>query len=191
MPDDTRTGRDPLDGGQRAAWPLASSAVSAPVSAEHGRARTVASVRPPEGLDLECIASPTVVGQVRLMLDFRLTGWGLSAPGYAGMRSDLHLIAAELVTNAVEQTPDKPIRVTCVPNIAARLIKFAVWDSGKGKPEAVMPALTLETLDLSEERFDANGGWGLPLVQALSESCGFTPAGEGKWVWAEIKVIFG
>jgi hypothetical protein len=146
------------------------------------------SVRAPDPLDLACIATPTVVGQVRLTLDFRLTEWGLSHPGYGGMRSDLHLIAAELVTNAVERTPDKPIRVTCLPDVAARMIRFAVWDSSEGRPKAVMPVLTLETLDLNEESFDANGGWGLPLVQALSESCGFTPAGDGKWVWAEIRV---
>jgi Histidine kinase-like ATPase domain len=189
MSDDTKTDRGPLEGDQRTPRPsLVGSAVACAVSAAQRRARGVTPVQAPESLDLACIASPTVVGQVRLMLDLRLTEWGLSAPGYAETRSDLHLIAAELVTNAGEQTPDKPIRVTCLPDVAARVIRFAVWDSSEGRPQAVMPALTLETLDLNEENFDANGGWGLPLVQALSESCGFTPTGDGKWVWAEIRV---
>lgn len=37
-----------------------------------------------------------------------------------------------------------------------------------------MTELTLEDLDLSEEAFDDNGGWGLHIVQGLSAKCGVT-----------------
>jgi hypothetical protein len=52
-----------------------------------------------------------------------------------------------------------------------------------------MPDLTPDTLDLREENFDDNGGWGLPIVQMLSADCGVEPThGGGKWVWANISV---
>jgi anti-sigma regulatory factor (Ser/Thr protein kinase) len=142
----------------------------------------------PEPLDLVCNATPTVAGQVRLMLQCRFAEWGLAAPKYAEVQSDLFLIAAELVTNATTETPDRKIEVSCVPDVNARLIRFSVWDSSDRKPGAAMPELDLETLDLSPEHYDDNGGWGLPLVQALSESCGVTPTNPGKWVWAIVKV---
>jgi anti-sigma regulatory factor (Ser/Thr protein kinase) len=100
----------------------------------------------------------------------------------------VHLIATELLTNAVQETPDQPIRAYCVPDLEAGVIHFAVWDRSPRKPEANMPELTPETLDLREENFDENGGWGLPLVEALAESCGITPTEGGKWVWANVKV---
>jgi hypothetical protein len=50
-----------------------------------------------------------------------------------------------------------------------------------------MVELTLETLDLSEEHWDDNGGRGLPIVGTLATTWGFTPdpAG-GKWAWARL-----
>jgi len=51
-----------------------------------------------------------------------------------------------------------------------------------------MPELSLATLDVREEHFDDNGGWGLPLVQALANSYGVEPTQGGKWVWASLKV---
>jgi hypothetical protein len=49
--------------------------------------------------------------------------------------------------------------------------------------------MTLDDLDLSEEAFDENGGWGLQIVQALSARCGAVrdPVG-GKWIWARVLV---
>src|SRR4051794_15292389 len=140
-------------------------------------------IREPTPLDLTCNATSSVTGHVRLLLDCRLPEWGLTDERYADLRADLHLIAAELLTNAVHETPDQTIRTRCVPDFAAGVIHFAVWDSSARKPEANMPELTLETLDLREENFDDNGGWGLPLVAALAENCGITPTQDGKWVW--------
>jgi hypothetical protein len=149
---------------------------------------TRSPIRAPMPLDLTCIATPTVPGQVRLLIDCRLPDWGLTAERYADLRADLHLIAAELLTNAIHETPERTIRTYCLPDLNAGVIHFAVWDSSARKPEAHRPELTLATLDLREENFDNNGGWGLPLVEALAESCGITPAEGGKWVWANIKV---
>jgi hypothetical protein len=151
-------------------------------------AMTRSPIREPVPLDLTCNATPTVTGQVRLLIDCRLPDWGLTGERYADLRADLHLIAAELLTNAVQETPDQSIRTYCVPAFDAGVIHFAVWDSSARRPAANMPELTLETLDLREEDFDNNGGWGLPLVEALAESCGMTPTEGGKWVWANIKV---
>jgi hypothetical protein len=149
---------------------------------------TRSPIRAPVPLDLTCNATPTVTGQVRLLIDCRLADWGLTAERYADLRANLHLIAAELLTNAVRETPDLHIRTHCVPDFDAGVIHFAVWDSSARKPTANMPELTLETLDLREENFDNNGGWGLPLVAALAENCGITPTENGKWVWAGLKI---
>ncbi|GAA0545974.1 hypothetical protein GCM10009546_05040 [Actinomadura livida] len=66
---------------------------------------------------------------------------------------------------------------------------IAVWDAAHALPQAKpMAELTLEDLDLSEDAFDDNGGWGLHIVQALSTKCGVIrdPAG-GKWVWSRMR----
>jgi anti-sigma regulatory factor (Ser/Thr protein kinase) len=122
------------------------------------------------------------------MIEYRLVEWGLTATRYSDVRSNLQLIAAELVTNAARETPDRDIRVQCFPDFNASAISIAVWDASDRKPEPAMPLLTQETLDLRPSHFDDNGGWGLPLVQALAESCGVEPTKHGKWVWATIKV---
>lgn len=51
-----------------------------------------------------------------------------------------------------------------------------------------MVELTLEMLDISEENFDNNGGWGLSLVAALTaEWRAERTFPRGKWVWARFK----
>lgn len=149
---------------------------------------TLPPIQGPASLDFTCNATPTLVGQVRLMIEYRFAEWGLTASKYADVRDNLLLIAAELLTNAVVETPDRGICVRCFPDFNASVMRFAVWDSSEHKPEATMPALTLATLDLRQEYFDDNGGWGLPLVQALAETYGVTPTKGGKWVWANVKV---
>lgn len=139
-------------------------------------------------LDITCNATPTVAAQVRLMLDYRLSDWGLTASRYGEVRANLFLVVSELVTNAVEETPDHEIRIRCFLDFKSRTIRVGVWDSSDRIPKTRMPDLTLETLDLREKSYDENGGWGLPLVEALSESCGVEPTSGGKWVWANIKV---
>ena len=64
-----------------------------------------------------------------------------------------------------------------------------MWDASPDPPR-VQPVieLTLETLDVSEEYWDDNGGRGLPIAAALAAERGHTrdPSG-GKRVWARLK----
>jgi hypothetical protein len=55
-------------------------------------------------------------------------------------------------------------------------IRIAVWDSSPRIPDEPGPPteLTLEDLDLSEERFDDNGGRGLAIVSSMSDAYGHT-----------------
>ncbi|TNY35479.1 ATP-binding protein [Thermomonospora catenispora] len=96
------------------------------------------------------------------------------------------LITGELVANASEATPGKKLCYRLERNPKGVLI--SVWDSSPHVP-TVRPVveLTLEALDRSEDAFDSGGGWGLPIVQALSVACGCTPHPTGgKWVWARL-----
>ena len=140
-------------------------------------------------LDHACNATAAAASQVRLMIDRRIPAWGLPVPEYSEVRENLALVVTELVNNAVGETPDREIRIQCSRDLRARIIRVGVWDSSDRSPKAAMPDLTPETLDLRAENFDANGGWGLPIVQALSTACGVEPtSGGGKWVWANISL---
>ena len=143
-------------------------------------------------LDHTCNATPAVAGQVRLMIDRRIPEWGMTAPRYSEIRENLALVVTELVNNAAAETPDREIRIRCFRDFNAPVIRVGVWDSSDRNPEIAMPELRTETLDLRAENFDDNGGWGLPLVLALSDSCEVEPtSGGGKWVWANISVDGG
>ncbi|MBC6467053.1 ATP-binding protein [Actinomadura alba] len=120
---------------------------------------------------------------MRRRVEYRLTAWRLPCIAY-----DTCLIATELIVNACEATPGGEIRIRFSREPAAVLL--SVWDASDRMP-AVRPVreLTPADLDLSPEHFDDNGGWGLPLVQALATECGVhrtTPT--GKWVWARLAV---
>jgi len=127
------------------------------------------------------LASPAAIGMARTLADARLRNWDNSS-----ILDDALLIVTELVTNAAAVTPGKKI-VLQVSRDAGGII-IAVWDSSDLMPEPKpIVELTLEDLDLSEENFDNNGGWGLALVEALAASCGVTPDPKGgKWIWARL-----
>ncbi|MEU8799544.1 ATP-binding protein [Spirillospora sp. NPDC048819] len=114
-------------------------------------------------------------------MDTRIRKWD-----YFRILDSALLVVSELVTNAARQTPREEIRLQLSRDAYGVII--AVWDKDHELPKAKpMTELTLEDLDLSEEAFDDNGGWGLHIIQALSARCGVTadPAG-GKWIWARI-----
>jgi anti-sigma regulatory factor (Ser/Thr protein kinase) len=114
-------------------------------------------------------------------VDARIRRWD-----YFHILDNALLVTSELVTNAARQTPHEEIRLQLSRD--AHGIVIAVWDGDYTFPRAEpKKELTLEDLDLSEEAFDDNGGWGLHIIQALSAKCGVTgdPAG-GKWVWSRI-----
>lgn len=140
-------------------------------------------------IDLSCLATPNVLAHVRTLLEFRFADWRLAADGFSDFRENLLLIADELVTNAVTETPESQIRISCRYDHV--IVTFAVWDSSFREPTYVMPQLDAENLDLSPERFDANGGWGLTLVRNLASDFGVSRTSTGKWVWAEMKVGYG
>ncbi|MEV0660760.1 ATP-binding protein [Actinomadura luteofluorescens] len=128
------------------------------------------------------MGTPSAVGLARTLVDARIRNWT-----YFHILDAALLVVSELVTNAARQTPHREIRLQLSRD--ADGVVIAVWAADYVLPQA-KPAkeLTLEDLDLSEEAFDDNGGWGLHIVQALSTKCGVTgdPAG-GKWIWSRIR----
>ncbi|WP_165950306.1 ATP-binding protein [Actinomadura sp. GC306] len=135
---------------------------------------------------MACLAAGTVPGMVRALVEFRLVEWGL-----AKVADNVLLICGELVTNAVQIARDREIRVRFTREAGA--VVLAVWDPSDQMP-VVSPVAEL-TLDdvvpdaraLDDGYDDGTGGWGLPLVQALSSECGVRKTEpSGKWVWAAV-----
>ena len=135
------------------------------------------------GLDITCMAATTVAAEVRQRIGIRLAERGLGC-----LDDDAFLVAGELIVNACEATPDSEIRIRFTRELGT--VTFAVWDASDRMPQ-VRPVVELqpEDLDLSPEKWDDNGGWGLPLVRALSSTCGVSrTAPRGKWVLARLTV---
>jgi anti-sigma regulatory factor (Ser/Thr protein kinase) len=131
---------------------------------------------------MDMLASVAAAGLARTLVEQRLIKWGLRH-----VADDTHLITAELVANAVVATPGQKIHFRISRDASGLLIE--VWDSSNEvpRPKPLME-LDLDSLDLSEEGFDLTGGWGLPIIQALSQDCGYTPSpGGGETVWARVK----
>lgn len=134
-------------------------------------------------LDVTCLAVRNVAGEMRRRVEYRLSAWRLPRLAY-----DTCLIATELIANACEATPGDEIRIWLTREAAA--VQFGVWDASDRMP-AVRPVRELmpAELDLSPEGFDDNGGWGLPLVQALATEYGVhRTIPTGKWVWARLAI---
>lgn len=133
-------------------------------------------------LQICALATKSAAGLARTLIGPRLEKWDC-----AHISDDAFLIATELIANASAATPGEVIKI-CVSRDPAGVL-LAVWDSNHHIPQPKpIVELTLENLDLSPARWDTNGGWGLPIVQALSIDCGYRrdPAG-GKWIWARLK----
>jgi hypothetical protein len=131
---------------------------------------------------LTMLASTASAGLARTLVQQRLFNWG-----YMHISCDVLLTTAELVANASEATPGREIKIRFSRDTCGVLLE--VWDSSNQIPQPKpIIELTLDDLDLSEENWDGNGGWGLPIVQALALDCGYTPdPSGGKWVWARLK----
>ncbi|MFF5263984.1 ATP-binding protein [Actinomadura viridis] len=122
------------------------------------------------------------------MIEYRLVEWGLAA-----LIDDAVLIAGELIANAVRATPDTQIRVQFTRRRDA--VVLGVWDVSDSLPVvAPVKELTLEDVApdpraLDPGHDDGTGGWGLPIVQALSDGCGVRRTRpQGKWVWARLRI---
>jgi anti-sigma regulatory factor (Ser/Thr protein kinase) len=144
-----------------------------------------------EDLRISMPASAAASGFARTLMERRLNKWG-----YSHVMDEALLVTAEMVTNAAQATPGKEITLLC--RWEAKAVLVAVWDSSP-QPPAPAPVieLTLDDLDLSESRFDANGGRGLHIVDALAIDWGYRPDpidprsghSPGKWVWARLKAV--
>jgi anti-sigma regulatory factor (Ser/Thr protein kinase) len=118
----------------------------------------------------------------RTLTNARLQKWG-----YSNISDDAFLVASELINNAVAAAAGQQIRYQLSQDMGE--VVLAVWDPSDRVPTCKPPAeLTLDTLDLTPENWDDNGGWGLTLVATLSAQSGYTvdPKG-GKWLWARLK----
>jgi len=134
-------------------------------------------------LALTLLACPAAARLARTLISRRVTQWGLQH-----RLDDVLLVASELITNAAEAAPNTRIKLRLSRN--SQGIFISVWDSADTLPQSKpVTELTPEALDNSSRNWDNGGGWGLPLVEALSSACGHHPAPSGgKWVWATLDV---
>ena len=91
------------------------------------------------------------------------------------LRDDLALLVTELVTNAVRHggaASDRPLRVELRR------------EGGRIRVEVVDPGSEFEPSQPGAG--DSDGGWGLFLVDRLSERWGVHPVPSGKCVWFEL-----
>jgi anti-sigma regulatory factor (Ser/Thr protein kinase) len=135
------------------------------------------------------LASPASAGLARTLTEQRLHKWDCSH-----ISGDALAVVSELIGNAAKETPNREIRFALRREMGGVLV--GVWDSSPRLPRpAPVAELTLDTLDLSEHNFDANGGRGLHIVAALATNWGYQPdpidprtgLSLGKWVWARLR----
>jgi anti-sigma regulatory factor (Ser/Thr protein kinase) len=134
-----------------------------------------------DDLRMAMVASSAAAGRARTSIVAKLREWG-----YAHISDDAALIMSELVANAAAATPRREIRLRL--ERADGGVLLAVWDSSDQVPRLrPVVELTLDGLDLAEERWDDNGGRGLAIVAGLAADYGHRrdPSG-GKWVWARL-----
>ncbi|MFF4653254.1 SpoIIE family protein phosphatase [Streptomyces sp. NPDC001380] len=112
---------------------------------------------------------PEAVSHARRFTARTLAAWGLG-----GERDAALLVVSELVTNALVHTRG-PVRLDL--GYAGDRLRIAVTDSSPRSP--VKPAGI---------GWEATGGRGVLLVEAVSDRFGSLPMGGGKQVWSEIAV---
>lgn len=132
-----------------------------------------------DDLHLDLLGSPIAAGLARTLITQRIAKWG-----HHRILDDVLLVASELIVNAAEATPNAQIKLRLGRNTQGVFV--GVWDSSPALPQAKpVTELTLEGLDASPNTWDNGGGWGLPIVDALSATCGLQPDQQGgKWLWA-------
>jgi two-component sensor histidine kinase len=94
----------------------------------------------------------------------------------SSVRDDVLLLVTELVTNAVCHSSagsDALVRVEL--RRGADMVRVAVSDEGTGF-----------TTDAPLERSEAEGGWGLALVDRIADRWAITPTASGTCAWFEI-----
>jgi anti-sigma regulatory factor (Ser/Thr protein kinase) len=124
--------------------------------------------RPPSELWREFQPDDDTPAAARQFLDETLERWGDCETAV----DDAHLLLTELVTNAVVHA--RSSLVVSIRRQASRL-RLAVHDKSPAKP-------TLR----AQTSAAPWGGWGLPIVAALSSDWGVEATSGGKTVWAEL-----
>jgi K+-sensing histidine kinase KdpD len=136
-------------------------------------------------LRMPMAASRAAAGLAWSLVEQRLITWRVGEPA----RYDAHLILSELVANAVAVTPPgECITVQCGRDGSGVVIGVVDHSPEIPRNPAPVVELRLEELDLAEENWDRNGGWGLTIVRALSADCGVNPLPSGgKLVWSRLR----
>ncbi|MEU8590105.1 SpoIIE family protein phosphatase [Streptomyces sp. NPDC048664] len=177
---DLETGLARLAAGLSAADPADLGLVADAVLAEANRGDDVALLLTRyDGMDLRPLREswavwrlPEAVRHARRFTRRTLRGWGTAADPDAAL-----LIVSELVTNALVHT-DGPVRLDLT--LLDHRLRIAVADSSPRTP--VKP---------TRIGWEATGGRGVLLVEAVSVTWGTLPVSGGKQVWAEIAVARG
>ncbi|KUL48325.1 ATP-binding protein [Streptomyces sp. NRRL F-4489] len=118
-------------------------------------------------------ARRTSVPEARRRVSTLLREWGAAQQ----VRDDVELVVTELFTNAVRHTDSE--KVGCELAVIGAHIRIEITD--EGGPDASAPHAQPGSLD-------QEGGRGLFLVGALSDSWGTRPvdSGRGQVVWADL-----
>ncbi len=133
-------------------------------------------------LNLTTLAAPDVPVTVRSMLRLRLPLWCVTGAA----ADDIGLAAVELASNACDATPSAEISFKARFDPVAATVWVGVWDSSPYRPTPRNPELSPETIDALPDGHEF-GGWGLPIVLALSLESGASSTPAGKWVYAIFK----
>ncbi|WP_344906567.1 ATP-binding protein [Actinomadura meridiana] len=116
----------------------------------------------------------------RLIVESQALQWGLAEETVQAAV----LITSELLTNAVEATPGSPVALRM--GLVGNGLQVEVWDSSPERPRRSSPDLEGPLSGAADP-----GGWGLGIVDALSEAHGVRDEAEGKSVWAVVKALRG
>ncbi|GGS79416.1 ATP-binding protein [Streptomyces cinerochromogenes] len=112
---------------------------------------------------------PQSAKRARSLVATALSTWGIGDLLDAGT-----LIVDELVTNAIDHTRSRTVRVV-IRRVTRDRVRIGVADTSREVPGAGMP----------DE--DCEGGRGLVLVDALSDRWGYDLHPTWKLVWAELR----
>ncbi|NKZ06606.1 ATP-binding protein [Actinomadura latina] len=126
---------------------------------------------------------PEVVQQGRLIVESQALQWGLAEETV----ESAVLVASELLTNAVKATPHRPVSLRMA--LDGDGLRLEVWDTSPVRPKGATPDLSMPERPVPDDALDP-GGWGLGIVEFLSEEQGVRAEFDGKSVWAVLKVEF-
>ncbi len=133
------------------------------------------------GVSWRMLASPVAAGRARVLVAGVMREWGLPF-----LVADAALVVGELAANAVGASGLRDV-IKVHAGIGAGEVRLSVWDGCDAWPVARRVEVSLETLDLREENFDDNGGWGLSIVESLTRRYWVESTWpRGKWVCAAL-----